>query len=182
MRFSSKAWIVLSAFFLAFVFVPASHAQTLNSNNATVNLNAIMSESLTVAAGPATVNFTPLAPNGLTNGDNPVAITTTWALKSSHTSVKLYAYFASANALTDGSGDNIPTSKVTGKIDGAAVGTPFTGVTPFGNGVTVFSLTLGAGTYNSTHADTIALTIDTTGLNLPAATYTGLLNVQAQAL
>jgi hypothetical protein len=183
MRFSKKSWIVLSAFFLAFVFVPTSHAQLLNSNNATVNLNAIMSESLTVAAGPPTVNFTPLAPNGPTNGDNPVAITTTWALKSTHTSVKLYAYFASANALTDGAGDNIPTSKVTGKIDGAAVGVPFTGVTPFGNGVTVFTAALGGvGTFNSTHADTIALTIDTTGLNLPAATYTGLLNVQAQAL
>jgi len=183
MRFSKMSWIVLSAFFLAFVFVPASRAQTLNSNNATVKLNAIMSESLTVAAGPATVNFTPLAPNGLTPGDNPIAITTTWALKSTHASVSLYAYFASINALTDGSGDNIPTSKVTGKIDGAAVGVPFTGVTPFGNGVMVFSVLLGGvGTFNSTHADTIALTIDTTGLNLPAATYTGLLNVEAQAL
>ena len=184
MRFSSKTWIVLSAFFLAFVFIPASNAQALNSNNATVNLNAILSESLTVVAGPATVNFTPLAPNGTTNGDNPVAITTTWALKNTRTSVKLYAYFASANALTDGAGDNIPTSKVTGKIDGAAVGVPFTSATPFGaNGVTVFTAALGgAGTFNSTHADTIAMTIDTTGLALPAATYTGVLNVQAQAL
>lgn len=183
MRFSSKTWVVLSAFFLAFVFVPASHAQ-LNSNNATVNLNAVLAETLTVAAGPATVNFTPLAPNGTTNGDNPVAITTTWALKSTRTSVKLYAYFTSANALTDGAGDNIPTSKVTGKIDGAAVGVPFTSATPFGaNGVTVFTAALGgAGTFNSTHADTIALTIDTTGLALPAATYTGVLNVQAQAI
>jgi hypothetical protein len=184
MRFSKKSWIVLSAFFLAFVFVPASHAQLMNSNNATVNLNAILGETLTVAAGPATVNFTPLAPNGLTAGDNPVAITTTWALKNTHTSVKLYAYFVGVNALTDGSGDNIPTSKVTGKIDGAAVGVPFTSATAFGaNGVTVFSAVLGGvGTFNSSHADTIALTIDTTGLNLPAATYTGLLNVQAQAL
>jgi hypothetical protein len=183
MLFSKKSWIVLSAFCLAFVLVPASRAQALNSNNATVNLNAILSESLTVAAGPATVNFTPLAANGPTTGDNPVAITTTWALKSTRTSVKVYAYFASATGLTDGSGDNIPTSKVTGKIDGAAVGVPFTSATPFGaNGVTVFSQTLGAGLFNSTHADTIALTVDTTGLALPAATYTGVLNVQAQAL
>ncbi|HEY2647037.1 MAG TPA: hypothetical protein VGI34_08680 [Candidatus Acidoferrales bacterium] len=184
MRFSSKTWVVLSAFFLVFVIVPVSNAQTLNSNNATVNLNAVLSESLTVAAGPATVNFTPLAPNGTTNGDNPVTITTTWALKSTHTSVKVYAYFTSANALNDGAGDNIPTSKVTGKIDGAAVGVPFTSATPFGaNGVTVFQQVLGAaGTFNSSHADTIAMTIDTTGLALPAATYTGILNVEAQAL
>ena len=51
------------------------------------------------------------------------------------------------------------------------------------NGMTVFSRPPGAGTYNSSHGpDTIALTIDTTGLALPAATYTGVLNVQAQAL
>jgi len=184
MRFFSKSWIVLSAFALAFVFVPASHAQ-LNSNNATVNLNAILAESLTVVSGPATVNFTPLAPNGTTNGDNPVSITTTWALAKTRSSVKLYAYFLSANALTDGAGDNIPTSKVTGKINGAAVGVPFTSATPYGaNGVTVFTQAIGgAGTFNSSHGpDTIALTIDTTGLALPAATYTGVLNVQAQAL
>ena len=37
MRFSFKSWVVLSAFVLAFVFVPASHAQ-LNSVNQTVAL------------------------------------------------------------------------------------------------------------------------------------------------
>jgi hypothetical protein len=178
-----KAALAMGAVGLALVLSQSSYAQALNSNNATVNLNAVMSESLTVVAGPATVNFTPLAANGPTNGDNPVAITTTWALKNTRTSVKIYAYFASANALNDGAGDNIPTSKVTGKIDGAGVGVPFTSATPFGaNGVTVFTAALGAaGTFNSSHADTIALTIDTTGLALPAATYAGVLNIQAQA-
>jgi hypothetical protein len=184
MRFSKKSWIVLSAFFLAFVFVPASHAQ-LNSNNATVNLNAKLSESLTVAAGPATVNFTPLAPNGPTAGDNPVSITTTWALAKTRTSVKLYAYFGSVNALTDGAGDNIPVANVTGSVNGGAAAA-FTGATPFGGatGMTVFTQAIGgAGTFNSSHGpDTIAMTINTAGLALPAATYTGVLNVQAQAL
>jgi hypothetical protein len=184
MRFSSKSMMVLSAFYLAFVFVPASHAQ-LNSNNATVNLNAVMSESLTVAAGPATVNFTPLAPNGATNGDNPVTITTTWALAKTRTSVKLYAYFLTANALTDGAGDNIPVANVTGNVNGGGAN-PFTGATPFAGatGMTVFTQAIGAaGTFNSSHGpDKIALTINTAGLSLPAATYTGVLNVQAQAL
>lgn len=183
MRFSSKSLIVLSAFLLAFVFVPASHAQ-LNSNNATVNLNAKMSESLTVVAGPATVNFTPLAPNGPTNGDNPVAITTTWVLGKARTSVKLYAYFAGANALTDGAGDNIPVANVTGNVNGGGAN-PFTSATVFSGatGMTVFTQAIGgAGTYNSSHADSIALVINTTGLALPAATYTGVLNIEAQAL
>jgi hypothetical protein len=184
MRFSSKSLIVLSAFFLAFVFVPASHAQ-FNSNNATVNLNAKLSESLTVVAGPALVNFTPLAPNGPTNGDNPVTITTTWALLKTRGTVKLYAYFGSAVALTDGAGDNIPVANVTGSVNGAAAA-PFTTATPFGGstGLLVFSQTLsGAGAWNSAHGpDTVAMTINTAGLALPAATYTGVLNVQAQAL
>ena len=182
MRFSKKSWIVLSAFIMAFVFVPASHAQ-LNSNNATVNLNAIMAESLTVAASPATVNFT-LAPNGPASGSAPVSITTTWALGKTRTSVKLYAYFTSVNALTDGAGDNIPTTSVTGSVNGGAAA-PFTSVTPFGaNGMTVFNQVIGAaGTFNSTHGpDTIGLTINTAGLALPAATYTGVLNIQAQAI
>jgi hypothetical protein len=182
MRFSKKSWIVVSAFFMALVFVPASHAQ-LNSNNATVNLNAPLAETLTVAAGPATVNFA-LVPNGTANGSAPVSITTTWTLARTRTSVKLYAYFSSANALTDGSGDNIPTANVTGSVNGGAAAA-FTAVTPFAaNGMTVFTQAIGgAGTFNSSHGpDTIALTINTTGLALPAATYTGVLNVQAQAL
>ena len=182
MHFSQKSWIVLSVFVLAFILVPASHAQ-LNSNNATVNLNAILAESLTVAAGPATINFA-LVPNGTAPGSAPASITTTWALAKTRTSVKLYAYFASANALTDGVGDNIPTSKVTGSVNGGAAAA-FTSATPFGaNGMTVFTQAIGgAGTFNSTHGpDTIAMTIDTTGLALPAATYTGVLNIQAQAL
>jgi hypothetical protein len=176
---SQKLWI-LGALALLFVVTPGLHAQ-LDSNVATVNLNAVLGETLTVSAGPATVNFT-LIPNGVANGSAPVSVTTTWALAATRTSVGLYAYFSSANALTDGSGNNIPSSNVGGSVNGGASG-PFTNVTPFGaNGMTVFAQALGAGTYNSNRADTIDMTIDTTGLGLPSATFTGTLNLQAQAL
>jgi hypothetical protein len=168
---------------MAFAFVPASHAQALNSNVANVLLNAPLAESLTVVAGPGTVNFA-LVPNGSAAGSAPVSITTTWALGKTRTGVKLYAYFSSATALTDGAGDNIPTSSVTGSINGGAAAA-FTTVTPFGaNGLAaIFTAAIGAGTFNSSHGpDTIGLTINTTGLALPAATYTGTLNIQAQAL
>jgi hypothetical protein len=149
-----------------------------------VNLNAPLAESLTVVAGPATVNFV-LVPNGPAPGSAPVTITTSWALAKTRTSVKLFAYFSTPNALTDGVGDNIPYGSVTGSVNGGAAA-PFTGVTAYGaaNGLTVFSVSpLGAGTYNSTHGpDTIALVINTAGLGLPAGTYTGVLNVQAQAI
>ena len=174
--------LVLGAVVLMLAMSQASHAQ-LNSTVATVNLNAPLAESLTVAAGPATVNFT-LVPNGSATGSAPVSITTTWALAKTRTSVKLYAYFSTANALADGAGDNIPTANVTGSVNGAAA-TAFTAVTPFAaNGMTVFTQAIGgAGTFNSSHGpDTIALTINTSGLSLPAATYTGVLNIQAQAL
>jgi hypothetical protein len=184
MKAINKTWLLLGALGLVLVVSPASRAQT-NSNNATVNLNAKLSESLTVVAGPATVNFTPLAANGPTAGDNPVTITTTWALLKTRGTVKLYAYFASGNALTDGGGDNIPVANVTGSVNGGAA-TAFTGAQPFGGatGLLVFSQTLsGAGAWNSSHGpDTIGMTINTAGLALPAATYTGVLNVQAQAL
>ncbi len=182
MKALKKARLILGALALVLTMSQVSHAQ-LNSNNATVNLNAVLAESLTVSAGPATVNFT-LAANGPASGSAPVSITTAWALGKTRTSVKLYAYFTSANALNDGAGDNIPTSKVTGSVNGTAAA-PFTSATPFGaNGMTVFTSAIGgAGTFNSSHGpDTIALTIDTTGLALPAATYTGVLNIEAQAI
>ena len=177
-----KAGMVLGTLGLALAMSQAAHAQT-NSNIATVNLNAILAQSITVAAAPATVNFT-LVPSGSAAGSAPVTINTSWALAKAPVTLKLYAYFSSANALTDGAGDNIPTSSVTGSVNGGAAAA-FTSATPFGaNGMTVFTQAIGAGTYNSLRApaDTIALSISTVGLNLPAATYTGVLNIEAQAL
>lgn len=182
MRFSQKTWIILSAFVLAFMFVPASQAQ-VNSNVANVLLNAPLAESVTIAAGPGTVNFA-LVPNGPAAGSAPVTVTTSWALIKTRTSVKLYAYFASANALNDGAGDNIPNTSVKGSINGGALAA-FSTATPYGGnfGLTVFNQAIAAANANSTHGpDTIALTIDTTGLGIPAGTYTGTLILEAQAL
>jgi hypothetical protein len=179
----NKLRMMLGTLGLAVIMSQASNAQALNSNTATVNLNAVLAESLTVSASPATVNFT-LAASGTSNGSAPVAITTTWTLGKTRTSMKLFAYFSSTTALTDGAGDNIPTSSVLGSINAGAFA-PFTGGTgPFGvNSIQVFSQVVGAaGTFNSTHSDNVALQINTTGLALPAATYTGTLNIQAQAL
>jgi len=180
---TKKLRIILGALGLALVMSQASHAQALNSTTSTVALNAILAESLTVSASPATVNFT-LAPTGTVNGSAPVAITTTWALGKARTSMKVFAYFSSAAALTDGAGDNIPTSSVLGSVNAGAFAAFTGGTGPYGvNSIQVFSQTVGAaGTFNATHNDSVALQINTTGLALPAATYTGTLNVQAQAL
>ena len=183
MKALKKARIVLGALGLALVMSQGSYAQALNSNTATVALNAVLAESLTVNASPAIVNFT-LAASGTSAGSSPVSITTTWALGKTRTSVKVYAYFTSATALTDGAGDNIPTSSVLGAV-GTGAYAPFTGgaATFNVNSILVLSQAIGAaGTYNSSQTSSVGLEINTTGLTLPAATYTGTLNVQAQAL
>ncbi len=175
-----KSFSKLAVLALALAFAPAAFAQ-LNSNQATVNLNATLGETLTVAAGPGTVNFA-LPASGIANGSAPVAITTSWALSGSRTSVRLYAYFSSAVALTDGT-NNIPTSNVLGSVNGGAFGAFTGGAGPFGTeSIQVFNQAITNANRNAARADNVDLRINTTGLGLPASTYTGVLNIQAQAL
>jgi hypothetical protein len=173
--------MTLGALALVGMLASPSHAQ-VNSNNATVALNATLAESLTVSAGPATVTFA-LVPSGTAAGSAAVSITTAWSLATTRSGVSLYAYFSTGDALTDGGGNNIPTTAVLGSVNGGAA-SDFTVVTPFSaNGKTVFSQGVGAGTYSGSRGpDTIDLSINTTGLGLPSGTYTGTLNIQAQAL
>lgn len=181
MRLATKYLAGLGVLVLA--FVSASYGQALNSNVANVNLNAVLNETLTVAAAPGTVNFT-LAPNGPVPGSSAVSITTNWALASTRTNVSLFAYFSTTTALTNGAGNNIPNTSVSGNPNGTGL-QAFTTKNPFNGlntGVQIFSVPITAANVNSTHSDSLALQIDTTGLGLPAGTYTGVLNIQAQAL
>jgi hypothetical protein len=155
----------------------------LNSNVATVNLVAILATSLRVTAAPGRVNFA-LVPNGIANGSARITVTTRWTLQPGTRAVTTYAYFSSAAAgLTDGAGDNIPASKVAGSVNGGAFG-PFTGASPFGAGssMRLFNRRIRRNNRTGRHRDRLNLRIDTTGLNLPAGTYTGVLNIQAQAI
>jgi hypothetical protein len=174
--------------FVAFVcsVSPSALAQ-LNSNSASVALNATLGELLTVSATPATVNFT-LAAGATATGSVPVAITTTWLLNATRATVVLDGYFASATAaLTDGAAHNIPTSDVLGQV---TTGTPttFTAFTqtaalgPAGAGLTLFSQAITGINRAATRTDNLDLEINLTSLpQLPAATYTGTLTIQAQA-
>jgi hypothetical protein len=166
---------------LLFVGTPAQ-AQ-LNSNIAGVNLAANLTTSLTVTASPGLVNF-PLIPSGITNGSTAITVNTSWTLSPSVGAVKTYAYFTSAAAaLTDGAGDNIPSTSVSGSVNGGAFGA-FTGVSPFAgaSSVTITTIRILGNNKSGNQSDTLNLRINTTGLNLPAANYTGVLTIQAQAL
>lgn len=155
----------------------------LNSNIAGVNLAAGLTTSLTVTAAPGLVNFA-LVPNGTANGSVPVTVNTSWTLKPAVGAVTVYAYFTSAAAaLTDGAADNIPSSSVTGSVNGGGFGA-FTGASPFaaGSSITLSTTRILGNNRTGNHTDTLNLRISTVGLGLPAGLYTGVLNIQAQAL
>jgi hypothetical protein len=174
MRLMKQAWVAVA---------PASNAQ-LNSNQATVNLNATLGESLTVAAAPGTVNFN-LPASGIAPGSAPVVINTAWVLSPARGSVSVYAYLSSvAAALTDGAGNNIACARVSGAV-GVGPMTPFTGASPFSGATAITvvpALVITNANRNSARVDNVALQIDTTGLGLPSGIYTGVMTIRAQAI
>jgi hypothetical protein len=181
---NSSLRILIPVLVILGIFIVASPAQAqLNSLGSGVNLNAVMTTSLTVNAAPGLVNFT-LVPSGTATGSSVITVTTAWTLRPSVGAVTTYAYFTSAAAaLTDGVGDNIPSSSVSGSVNGGAFGA-FTGASPFaaGSSITLSSTKILGNNRSSNHVDTLNLMISSVGLALPAATYTGVLNIQAQAL
>jgi hypothetical protein len=186
MHFARRRAFLLTkvACFLVVIFVSPSLASAqVNGNNAGVNLNATLATSLTVAASPANVNFA-LVRNGVANGSATVSITTRWTVTQLIGVVQLWAYFSTPTAaLSDGAGDNIPSSSVSGSSNGGAF-TPFTATSPFaaGSSMRIFAALIFIANTNAARTDTLNLRIDTTGLNLPAGTYSGVMHLQAQAL
>lgn len=190
MRLSQKFWIGLAALALFVASAPAAKAQ-LNSNTGTVTLNATLSESLTVTVNSgSTVNFTLAANTAVNAGSTTTGVTTAWVLKPGRTSVALWAYFTSATAAlvhqTAGNTVDIPSSAVKIQVGGAGAFNALTAVSPFNaaaSGLQIGpSIGITGANKNSSRADTLAYQIDTTVVpQLPADTYIGTLNIQAQA-
>ena len=169
-------------FLLLLLTASAARAQ-INSNLAGVNLAATLNTSLTVVAAPNTVNFA-LVPNGMANGSVPITVTTIWSLRPNVGDVTVFAYFATPGAaLSNGTGANIASSRVNGSANGGPF-TAFTGNSPFavGSSITVATWRILGNNRNGNRQDTLSLQINTTGLTLPAGTYTGVFSIQAQAL
>ena len=167
----------------------AAHAQ-LNSNSVTVTLNATLGETLTIASNVTNVNFA-LNAGSTATGATAVQITTNWVLKSTRSAVNLYGWFATpAAALTDGGSpaNNIASSLVFGQV---TTGSPtsytaFTQSNALGTasgGLQLYTQAISNTNRNSSRIDNLNLQINLTTLpQLPAGTYTGILNLQAQAL
>lgn len=165
----------------------------LNSNTATVSLSATLGESLSISATPTSTSFN-LIPGGTAQGTAPVAITTTWVLSAARSSVTLTSWFANAGqALTSGGSAPvyIPTSEVLGQV---TTGSPTTftaftqspgtgGLGVAGASLVLFTQAVSNTNRNANRTDNLNLEINLTSQpQLPAGTYTGTLNLQAQAL
>ena len=163
-----------------------SQAQVLNSGASTITLQAVLNDSLTVSLSGNAVNFT-LTPGSASNpGSLGITATTAWALKPSVGSVKLYAFFASStSALTDGAGDNIPSADFQ-ISDNAGPFTALTTTVPFGGanaGLLISTTRILGNNRSGSHTDLMNFNINLLTLpSLPAATYTGILTIQAQAI
>lgn len=168
----------------------AAAATPGNSNIGNVQLNASLNESLTVTVtAGTTINFT-LASNAASNpGSGASTVLTQWVLKPGRTNIAVWAYFSSATsalASTTGGTATIPSSAVGIQVGGSGPFTACTAVSPFNaasSGVLIGNTSItGNVNTNGSRTDTLAYNIDTTVVpQLPADSYAGVLNIQAQA-
>src|ERR1035438_575769 len=179
----TRSFAVMLAVFVASM----ASAQALNSGAQPIALNATLGESLTLTLSASTVNFTLAAGSATNAGSANITATTAWTLKPGRTAVGVYAYFASAAAaLTDGAGHNIPSSAFFIADNGGA-STALTNTVAFGAanaGYQMSNVAITAANRTGKRVDVMGYNINLTGgalPQLPAATYTGTLNIQAQA-
>lgn len=161
-------------------------AQVLNSGASTIALNANLSESVSVTLSANAVNFI-LTPGSANNpGSTSITATTTWMLRPSRGNLNLYAFFSSAAAaLTDGAGDNIPSSAFYISDNGGAFAA-LTNTVPFGGanaGLRLASIPILGNNKQDSRVDNMNFNINLTALpQLPAGTYTGTVTIQVQVI
>lgn len=185
MRLSIKVLATTALAIIAVALATTPAAAQLNSNIGTVTINANLPEALTVSLTNSTVTI-PLTENTATNAQTSAAVgvTTAWVLTPGRTTVKVFIDSTSPTPLTNGT-DTIPATSI--KI-GSALAGPYTALTaagaPFGvDGAQIGGTTTVTGANrSSSRTDNVFIAIDTTfNAQLSAGTYTGTLNVQAQA-
>ncbi len=162
-------------------------AQALQSNIATVSINASKVASLSIVVNSGAVQNATLVDNTVVNFATPVNISTSWDVNPGLTSsVTLVGYFSNpAQALANGT-DYITSSLVKGRM---ATGTPvaftaFTGgavstIGVAGGTLTLFSEVITGANKSSSRTDDLDLQIDLTGQTVTAGTYAGTLNLRA---
>lgn len=170
---------------LAFLFALPIQAQVL-SNVGNVTINAVVPQSLTVSVAPGIVAAT-VTPGAAATATPTVVVTTSWNLNPGLTgTVELFGYFdVPVQALSDGSGSNIPSSAVLASFNSGAFAafTQTNVVGPAGGSLLFFTESITGLNKIKTRNDSMDLQIDLTAFpSQPAADYTGTLHLQARAL
>jgi hypothetical protein len=187
MKFATKNTARVAMIVMIIAAASTLASAQLNSTPAqTITLNATLAESLTVSLSGNTVNFTLTSGSATNAGSTNITATTAWVLASGRTAVTVNAYFASAAAALSGGGNNIPSSAF--KIaDNGGASTALVNTVPNGGalaGLQLASVAITNANRVANRTDAMAFNIDLSGgtlPTLPAATYTGTLNIQAQA-
>ena len=175
----------MAALLLAAMLATPAHAQVLNSGASPIALNAVLSDSITLTLSGNAVNFTLVGGSASNPGSTGITATTTWVLRPSVNSLKLYAFFSSSTAaLSDGAGHNIPSADFQISDNGGAFA-PLTNSVAFGGanaGLQVSSVPIRGFNKTGTNSDVMTFNINLAPLpTLPAGVYTGTLTIQAQA-
>ncbi|MCU1260061.1 MAG: hypothetical protein JWO80_2946 [Bryobacterales bacterium] len=168
-------------------FAPLLSAQ-LSSGLQTITVTAQSAESIGISlnvGGPVSITL----PNSLgkvTNGNVVPAWTTSWVLSSSRTAVKVYAFFSGTTALTGLNPINtIPAVDFFGQANGGAF-TAFStaAVAPvaiMGTGMLVSTTPITSANLTAMKSDSLVLSLTSNTTVFATDTYTGVLNIQAQA-
>ncbi len=184
-RFGSQFGVVGLALWLLGAAAGTASAQALNSGARTIALNALLREGISISVSTNAVNFTLTSGSPANPGNTGVLVTTTWLSKPGR-DVSLYAFFSSATtALTDGAGNNIPSSAFQISDNGTGF-LPLTNTVAFGGagaGLRLWVMTKVMGlNKQGTRQDNLLFNIDLSAVPLPAGNYTGVLTLRAQVI
>ena len=182
-----KVGRVVAVLGLLAVVASLAQGQVINSAARPIALNATLSEGLSLSLSANAVNFALTAGKReqpgqhLDHGDDFVD-----AAAEPRIAVGVYAFFtSSAAALTDGAGNNIPSSAFSISNNGGAF-LALVNTVPFGGanaGRLLSNTPILGNNKTGTRTDLMLFNIDLTGVpNLPGGTYTGILTIQAQAI
>ena len=193
-----RPWLRL-LLLVALVAVPEEQAAAQAGTVSTariVNLAATKTGKLTMGViSGASQTLATFTDNTTNDFPTAVVIQTQWDLNPGQTgSVNVIGWFSTpSQALSNGAGTNIPSSRMKGKLTpGAPAPTSFPatftaftqnavgGIGTAGGSLRLFQMTISGGNKTQTRTDNLSLQLDLTGAGvLPPGTYSGTLNIQA---
>jgi hypothetical protein len=171
-------------------------AAAVNSGAQSVTLTATASESLTVSLGSNAVTWPAINPGSdstdAANQAGAVPVIVAWRLANARNDVKVYGYFADANAALAGPNANIPSSAVMIKggtlgsytaINGNPPATALSGSAAAGATLLMKTVNITGLNRNGTDTTTYNFALDLSSptlAQLPSETYAGTLYIEAQ--